>query len=73
MADLAAPSAGCLVFMRGFRLIAMGEAGEEGSDTGSSMRAHGRSLKPLAGIGAALYLLAFVANEALATIGKLCR
>jgi hypothetical protein len=32
------------------------------------MRADGRSTKPLAGIGAALFLLAFVASETAATI-----
>jgi hypothetical protein len=67
MGDLVLSAAGCFVFMRGFRLVAMRN---EGSDTGSSMRAAGRSTKPLAGIGAALFLLAFVASEALATIGR---
>jgi hypothetical protein len=35
------------------------------------MRADGRSTKPLAGIGAALFLLAFVASEAAATVVSL--
>jgi hypothetical protein len=71
MGDLAASSAGCFAFMHGFRLIAMGAAGEEGSDTGSSMRADRRSPKPLAGIGAALFLLAFAGSEVLETIGTI--
>ena len=65
MGDMAVSAAGCFVFMRGFRVVAMGQ---EGPDTRSSMRADGRSTKPLAGIGAALFLLAFVASEAAATI-----
>jgi hypothetical protein len=54
--------------MRGFRLVAMDK---EESDAGAAPRADGRSPKLLAGIGAALFLLAFVASEALATIGAL--
>ena len=53
---------------RGFRLVAMGK---EGSETATSIRAVGPARKPLAGIGAALFLLVFVASEALATIGAL--
>lgn len=68
MRDLIASAAGCFVFMRAFRLVA---TGKEGSDTGSSMPADRRSLKLLAGIGAALFLLVFVASEALAAIGAL--
>ena len=64
--DLVVSAAGCFAFMRGFRLVAMGK---EESDAGASLRADGRSPKSLAGIGAALFLLAFVASEALATIG----
>jgi hypothetical protein len=37
------------------------------------MRADGKSTKPLEGIGAALFLLAFVASEAAATIVALRR
>ena len=66
MEDLVLSAAGCFAFMRGFRLVAMGK---EESDAGASLRADGRSPKSLAGIGAALFLLAFVASEALATIG----
>ena len=56
--------------MRSFRMVAMGQ---EGPDARSSMRADGRSTKPFAGIGAALFLLAFVASEAAATIVALRR
>jgi hypothetical protein len=66
--DLVASAAGCFAFMRGSRLIA---TGDEESDTGPSMRAGSSSPKPLAGIGAAIFLLAFIASEALATIGAL--
>jgi hypothetical protein len=70
MGDIAVSAAGCFVIMRGFRVVAMGQ---EGLDARSSMRAEGRSTKPLAGIGAALFLLAFVASEAAATIVALRR
>ncbi len=63
--DMVVSAAGGFVFMRGFRVVAMGQ---EGPDTRSSMRAVGRYTKPLAGIGAALFLLAFVASEAAATV-----
>ena len=46
---------------------------QRSSDTRSSMRVDGRSGKPLAGIGAALFLLAFVASEAAATVVALHR
>jgi len=68
MGDLVVSAAGCFAFMRGFRLVAMDK---EESDAGAAPRADGRSPKLLAGIGAALFLLAFVASEALATIGAL--
>jgi hypothetical protein len=63
MGDMVVSAAGCFVFMRGFRVVT---GGQEGTDARSSMRAH--DAKPLAGIGAALFLLAFVASEAAATV-----
>ena len=63
--DVVVSAAGCFVFMRCSRVVA---TGQERPDAGSSMRADGRSIKPLAGIGAALFLLAFVASEAAATV-----
>jgi hypothetical protein len=65
IADVVMSGAGCFVFTRGFRVAAMGQ---ERPDTRSSMRAGGKSTTPLEGIGAALFLLAFVASEAAATI-----
>jgi len=56
--------------MRSFRTVAM-EKNE--SDTAASVRAAGTSRKPFAGIGAALFLSAFVASEAAATIVALRR
>jgi hypothetical protein len=68
--DLCVSAAGSFAFTRCFRLIAVGK---EGSDTGSSICVASPSRKPLAGIGAALFLLAFVTSEALATIRALGR
>ena len=68
--DLFVSAAGSFAFTRCFRLIARGD---EGSDTGSSNYFAGRFRKPLAGIGAALFLLAFVTSEALATMRALSR
>ena len=65
MGDMVVSAAGCFVFLRGFRVVA---TGEERPDARSSMRVDGRSTKSLAGIGAALFLLAFVASEAAATV-----
>ena len=70
MGDMAVSAAGYFVFVRGFRVVAMGQ---ERPDARSSMRADGRPTKPLAGIGAALFLLAFVASEAAATVVSLRR
>ena len=70
MRDLVASAAGCFVFTRGFRLIAIDEVG---SNTESALRTVGKSRKSLAGIGAALFLLAFVTSEALATVVALRR
>jgi hypothetical protein len=65
MGDLFVSATGCFVMMRGFRMVA---TEKEGSETGSPLRVDGRSRKPLAGIDAALFLLVFVASEALLTI-----
>jgi len=70
MGDLAVSATGCFALTRGFRLLAIKE---KGSDTAGSIRAAGMPRKQLAGIGAALFLLAFVANEAAATIVALRR
>jgi hypothetical protein len=45
--------------------------GNERSETGASIQAVGTAGKKLAGIGAALFLLAFVTSEALATVRAL--
>jgi hypothetical protein len=63
--QMVASVAGCFLFTRGFRLIAMDEAG---SSTLSPVRAVSRSPKLWAGMDAALFLMAFVTNEALITI-----
>jgi hypothetical protein len=68
MLDLCASSVGCFVFTSAFRWFAMEK---EGSDTVASIRVVGPARKTLAGIGAALFLLAFVNTEALATIRTL--
>lgn len=64
MGDLAVSATGCFALARGFRLLAIEE---RGSDTAGSVRAAGTPGKQLAGSGAALFLLAFVASEAAAT------
>jgi hypothetical protein len=65
MGDLAASAVGCFVFTRGFRLVARGE---EESDRESHGHGKVRHPKLLAGIGAAIFLLFFIASEALATV-----
>jgi hypothetical protein len=70
MSRLLASAAGCFVFARGFRLVAMGE---ERSVPVTSNSVDGAPLRPLAGIDAALFLLAFVTSEALLMIRVLCR
>ena len=70
MGKLAVSATGCFAFMRGFRILALEE---KGSDSAGSVRAAGTPRKQLAGIGAALFLLAFVASEAAATIVALRR
>ena len=68
MWDLCVSVSGCFMWMRGFRLITLGN---EGSATVASVRGGGKSSRPLAGIGAALFLLAFIASEAVLTIRAL--
>lgn len=68
MWDLCASSVGCFVFTSGFRSFAIEK---EGLDTVASIRVVRPARKTLAGIGAALFLLAFVTTEALATIPAL--
>lgn len=71
--DLGLSAAGCFVFMRGFRLVAIEEPG---SDTGQSRydagydagRDAGSPLKQFAGFDAVLLLLVLVTSEALAMI-----
>ena len=70
MGDMAVCATGTFALMRSFRMVAMGQ---EKPDARSCMRADGRSTKPFAGIGAALFLLAFVASEAVATVVSLRR
>jgi hypothetical protein len=61
-------ASGSFMLLRGFRQVALDE---EAPGTESSQRADGKSRRMIAGIDAAVFLLAFVASEALATIGAL--
>jgi NADH:ubiquinone oxidoreductase subunit F (NADH-binding) len=70
MRDLCVSAVGCFVFLRGFRLVA---SKKEESAVESSIRVDGTLGKPLAGTGAALFLLTFVTSEALVMIRALCR
>lgn len=65
LGDLVASAAGCFVFTRGFQLVAINE---EKSDTAQPVHGNIRSPKLLAGIGAAIFLLFFIASEALAAV-----
>jgi len=67
---LVASVAGCFLFTRGFRLIAMDDAG---SSALSPVRVAHRPPKLWAGMDKALFLMAFVASEALITIMALRR
>jgi hypothetical protein len=60
-----ASTAGCFVLIRGSRQIA---TESDGSNSSDSICADDRSSQPLAGISAALFLMAFVASEALVMI-----
>jgi hypothetical protein len=65
LGNLVVSAAGGLIFMGGNRLIALAQ---EEPDAGSATRAADRSPKRSMGIDAAVFLLAFVASEALAMI-----
>jgi hypothetical protein len=67
---LLASSVGCFVFTRASLMVAV-EA--DRSDLVEPMRANGKSSKPLAGISAALFLMAFVTSETLVMIRALYR
>lgn len=68
--DLMMSAVGGFAFVGGSGLFAIRE---EGSDTAASTRAAAVSRKSLAGTGAAVFLLAFITSEALATISAFCR
>jgi hypothetical protein len=70
MGCLLASSAGCFVFTRASSLAA---TEREGSDSEATIRAGGGSSKHLAGIGAALFLMAFVTSEVLLAIRALAQ
>ena len=63
--DMVVSGSGCFVFTRSFRVVATGHERPEAS---SPLRADSKSTMPLEGVGGALFLLAFVASEAAATI-----
>lgn len=65
LGNLAVSAAEGLIFMRGNRVIPLAR---EEPDAGSAMRAADRSPKGSVGIDAVVFLLAFVASEALAMI-----
>ena len=69
MRSLLSIAARSFVFARGFRLVAMGE---ERTNPLASIRVDGALRKPLAGIGAALFLLAYITSDALVMIRALC-
>jgi hypothetical protein len=68
--NLCATAIGGFVFLRGFRLVA---AENEESAAESPLPVDGTPGKSLAGIGAALLLLAFVTNEAVVMFRTLWR
>jgi len=70
MGDVLVSAYGCFALMRGFRLVAIEK---NHSDKAESVRAAGTPREQVAGIGAALFLLAFVASEAVATVVALRR
>jgi hypothetical protein len=65
MGEFIVSATGCFAFMRDFRVVAMGQ---RRPDARSPVRIRGRFTMHFAGIGAALFLLAFIASEAAATI-----
>ena len=66
--DMVASAAGCFLFMPGFRQVT---TGNDEAETPLSVHGADRSSKPLEGAGVALFLLSFIASEALATIRAL--
>jgi len=66
--DLIVSASGCFLFTPGFRLVT---TGDNGAGTLLSVHNADTSAKPLAGAGAAFFLLSFIASEALATIRAL--
>ena len=65
MGEIVVSATGCFAWMRGFRLVAIKK---NESDMAEPVRAAGTPRGQLAGIGAALFLLAFVASEAAAAV-----
>lgn len=70
VSNLMASATGSFLFTRGFRLIALN--GEE-PRSAVSMSGKDGDPKPVAGIGAALLLVAFISSEAVATVLALRR
>ena len=70
LSNLIASATGCFLFTPGFRMVAMN--GEE-SRSALPMRDKDGHPKSMAGIGAALLLVAFISSEAVATVLALCR
>lgn len=65
MGDIVVSAAGCFVFTRGFRLVALSE---EEPDRESPVHGTVRSPRLFAGIGAAILVLVFISSEALVTV-----
>lgn len=65
MGNLVASAVGCFAFTPGFRMVARDE---EGSKTESPVRVESGSPVLSIGIGAAIFLMVFIASEALATV-----
>ena len=65
MGDIVVSASGCFALIRGFRLATI-EKNE--SDMAASVRAAGPPSEQLAGIGATLFLPAFVSSEAAAAV-----
>lgn len=68
--NLIAAATGCFVFTRGFRLVVMNE--EESHSALPILHDNGHR-KSMAGIGAALLIVAFISSEAVATVVALRR
>jgi hypothetical protein len=66
--DLILSAAGCFLFLPGYRTVTAGGDGARPPLSGCNADA---SLNPLAGAGAAFFLLSFIASEAFATIRAL--